>query len=204
MDQLGCRVDHAASACIIIANEVIKTPISKIDDFPFEINGIIIPIKVLVIKATQYQAFMSNDWLLKTHATFDWTTQELQLIFGVLWANQDHNELPLVPSWNDNVKGKQKETKLIWISDQAWETKNDYNKLADWKWKEEDNGKEKGKETILEETTSTSKRTSGWTSSYSVHEPLPQLPYIPLKCKDCEKKLSSIGAWIAPDEDHWT
>ncbi|KAG9293007.1 hypothetical protein G9A89_016369 [Geosiphon pyriformis] len=198
-------IDHAASAHIIIANGATKTPIGKIDDFLFEINGIIIPIKVL--------ALMNNDWLLKTHVTFDWTTQKLQLIFGgqhtqtpatcghfkpsnaqpliefkektrkpiweayqVSWTDQDHNKLPLVPSWNSNVKGKQKETELIWTFDQAWETKNDYNKLADWEWEKEDNGKGKGKKTILEETTSTSEITNGWTSSYL----------------------------IAPDKDHWT
>ncbi|KAG9289495.1 hypothetical protein G9A89_003654 [Geosiphon pyriformis] len=111
---------------------------------------------------------MDNDWLLKTHTTLNWTTQELQLTFSgqhtqtpatcghfklsnaqpliefkkeirkptweayqVSWANQDHNELPPVPSWNGNVKGKQKKTKLTWTSDQTWETKNDYNELAD-------------------------------------------------------------------------
>ncbi|KAG9297008.1 hypothetical protein G9A89_008594 [Geosiphon pyriformis] len=219
MDQLGCQVDHAASAYIITVDRATKTPIGEIDDFLFKINGIIIPIKVLVMEATQYQALMSNNWLLKTHATLDWTTQELQLIFGatcghfkpsnaqpfiefeeetkkptweayqVSWTNQDYNELPPVLFWNSNIKGKQKETELTWISNQARETKNDYNELKD-------NGKRKGKETTLEETTSTSKKTSGWTSLYLVHEPLPQLPYIPLKCKDCEKKLSFIGTWI--------
>ncbi|KAG9286473.1 hypothetical protein G9A89_014639 [Geosiphon pyriformis] len=71
MDQLGHQVDRAANAHIITANEATKTPIGKIDDFPFEINGIIIPIKVLVMETTQYQALMSNDWLSKTHITLD-------------------------------------------------------------------------------------------------------------------------------------
>ncbi|KAG9293898.1 hypothetical protein G9A89_019236 [Geosiphon pyriformis] len=52
MNQLGCQVDCAASARIIIADRATKTPIGKIDDFPIEINGITIPIKVLVMKAT--------------------------------------------------------------------------------------------------------------------------------------------------------
>ncbi|KAG9295561.1 hypothetical protein G9A89_003864 [Geosiphon pyriformis] len=60
MDQLGHQVDHAASARIITADEATKTPIGEIDDFLFEVNGIIIPIKVLVIKATQYQALTTN------------------------------------------------------------------------------------------------------------------------------------------------
>ncbi|KAG9288497.1 hypothetical protein G9A89_015703 [Geosiphon pyriformis] len=46
-DQLGRRIDRAASACIITADNATKTPIGEIDDFPFEVNGIITPIKVL-------------------------------------------------------------------------------------------------------------------------------------------------------------
>ncbi|KAG9306843.1 hypothetical protein G9A89_005744 [Geosiphon pyriformis] len=52
MDQLGRRVDRAVSARIITADEVTKTPISKIDNFPFKVNGIVTSIKVLVIEAT--------------------------------------------------------------------------------------------------------------------------------------------------------
>ncbi|KAG9298956.1 hypothetical protein G9A89_020269 [Geosiphon pyriformis] len=50
----NCRVDHAASAKIIMANRATKTSIGKIDDFSFKVNGIIITIKVLIMKATQY------------------------------------------------------------------------------------------------------------------------------------------------------
>ncbi|KAG9304646.1 hypothetical protein G9A89_020210 [Geosiphon pyriformis] len=56
MNQLGCQVDCAASTRIITANGATKTPISEIDDFLFEINSIIAPIKVLVMEAIQYQA----------------------------------------------------------------------------------------------------------------------------------------------------
>ncbi|KAG9304206.1 hypothetical protein G9A89_019768 [Geosiphon pyriformis] len=48
------QVDHAASVHIITADGVTKTPIGKIDNFPFEVNDIITPIKVLMIEATQY------------------------------------------------------------------------------------------------------------------------------------------------------
>ncbi|KAG9286374.1 hypothetical protein G9A89_014540 [Geosiphon pyriformis] len=81
MNQLGHRVDRAASARIITADGATKTPISKIDDFLFEVNGIMTPIKVLVIEATQYQALVDNDWLFKANATLDWNTQELQLMY---------------------------------------------------------------------------------------------------------------------------
>ncbi|KAG9306180.1 hypothetical protein G9A89_016084 [Geosiphon pyriformis] len=42
-----------------------KTPIGEIDDFSFKVNGIMTFIKVLVMKATQYQALVGNDWLFK-------------------------------------------------------------------------------------------------------------------------------------------
>ncbi|KAG9287933.1 hypothetical protein G9A89_017528 [Geosiphon pyriformis] len=37
-NQLGCRIDHAASARIITTNGTTKTPIGKIDDFSFDYN----------------------------------------------------------------------------------------------------------------------------------------------------------------------
>ncbi|KAG9299688.1 hypothetical protein G9A89_006404 [Geosiphon pyriformis] len=63
IDQLGRQVDCAATTQIITVNENTKTPIREIDNFLFEINGIQIPTKVLVIEATQYQALIGNDWL---------------------------------------------------------------------------------------------------------------------------------------------
>ncbi|KAG9298534.1 hypothetical protein G9A89_018893 [Geosiphon pyriformis] len=63
----SCRVDCAASGKIIMADEATKTSVDKIDNFLFEINGIITPIKVLVIESTQYQALVGNDWLVKTN-----------------------------------------------------------------------------------------------------------------------------------------
>ncbi|KAG9287729.1 hypothetical protein G9A89_004132 [Geosiphon pyriformis] len=82
IDQLGCRVDHAATAQIITVDGNTKTPIGEIDNFPFEINGIQISTKVLIIEATQYQALVGNDWLSKANATLDWNIQELQLTFN--------------------------------------------------------------------------------------------------------------------------
>ncbi|KAG9285764.1 hypothetical protein G9A89_013189 [Geosiphon pyriformis] len=74
-------IDRAASARIITADKVTKTPIGKINDFPFEVNGIVTLIKVLVIEATQYQALVDNDWLSKVNAMLDWNIQEFQLTY---------------------------------------------------------------------------------------------------------------------------
>ncbi|KAG9300583.1 hypothetical protein G9A89_000764, partial [Geosiphon pyriformis] len=75
---------------IIMANRVTKTPIGKIDNLPIEVNGIIVPIKILIMKATQYQALPEQS----TH-TFS-------------WANEDHNELPPILDWEEKDKGKEK------------------------------------------------------------------------------------------------
>ncbi|KAG9297959.1 hypothetical protein G9A89_018787 [Geosiphon pyriformis] len=95
-DQLGCRVDCAVSTKIIMADGATKTPI---------VNGITVPIKVLVIKATQYQALVA----ICDH--FKITTMPVPLIeleeekekpiweaYQVLWTNNKHNKLPLVSS----------------------------------------------------------------------------------------------------------
>ncbi|KAG9293068.1 hypothetical protein G9A89_016430 [Geosiphon pyriformis] len=51
-------------ARIITANGVTKISIGEIDNFLFKVNSIITPIKVLVMKATQYQALVDNNWLV--------------------------------------------------------------------------------------------------------------------------------------------
>ncbi|KAG9291295.1 hypothetical protein G9A89_021797 [Geosiphon pyriformis] len=77
MDQLGCRVNQAASTKIITTNGATKTPIGEIDDLSIEVNSIIISIKVLVMEAIQYQALVNNNWLFKINKMLDWNTQEL-------------------------------------------------------------------------------------------------------------------------------
>ncbi|KAG9298287.1 hypothetical protein G9A89_002775 [Geosiphon pyriformis] len=135
-------IDYTASAKIITTDGATKTPIGKIDDFPIEVNGIIVPIKVLVIEATQYQALVENDWLSKTNALLDWNMQELQIsqnkekkstweAYQVFWANTEHNKLLPVPSWDDNNKRKQSK-ELTWKADQAWETNNNQEEQINW------------------------------------------------------------------------
>ncbi|KAG9300892.1 hypothetical protein G9A89_015348 [Geosiphon pyriformis] len=71
MDQLGHQVDCVVIVQIITADGNTKTPIRKINNFFFEINGIQILTKVLVIEVMQYQALIGNNWLAKTHAILD-------------------------------------------------------------------------------------------------------------------------------------
>ncbi|KAG9290554.1 hypothetical protein G9A89_020924 [Geosiphon pyriformis] len=69
--KLILNIDHTANARIITMDGATKTPIGEINDFPIEVNSIVVLIKVLVIEATQYQALVGNDWLFKTNAMLD-------------------------------------------------------------------------------------------------------------------------------------
>ncbi|KAG9302122.1 hypothetical protein G9A89_020556 [Geosiphon pyriformis] len=82
VNQLGFKVDRAATSQIITADGSTKLPHDEIDSFPFKINGIVISTKVLVMDATQYQVLVGNDWLTKANATLDWTTQELLINYN--------------------------------------------------------------------------------------------------------------------------
>ncbi|KAG9304648.1 hypothetical protein G9A89_020212 [Geosiphon pyriformis] len=90
VNQLGFKVDRATTFQIITADRSTKLLYGKIDTFPFEINGIIIPTKVLVMDATQYQTLVENDWLTKANTTLDWTTQKLFISY-----NSHHARIPV-------------------------------------------------------------------------------------------------------------
>ncbi|KAG9305095.1 hypothetical protein G9A89_007735 [Geosiphon pyriformis] len=54
MQQLQRTVDRPVQTVIVTANGIKKTPIRKIDNFLFTIDKIIIPVKVLIMNASQY------------------------------------------------------------------------------------------------------------------------------------------------------
>ncbi|KAG9301984.1 hypothetical protein G9A89_021028 [Geosiphon pyriformis] len=74
-------VDRPAQTVIVTADNIKKTPVEEIDNFLFTIDEITIPVKVLVIDVSQYQALVRNDWLLKTNTNLDWKTQELKILY---------------------------------------------------------------------------------------------------------------------------
>ncbi|KAG9300060.1 hypothetical protein G9A89_018337 [Geosiphon pyriformis] len=61
-------LDSRSTGIIVTADNMKKTPVREIDNFPFTIDGITILAKVLVMDASQYQAFVKNNWLLKANA----------------------------------------------------------------------------------------------------------------------------------------
>ncbi|KAG9291743.1 hypothetical protein G9A89_012028 [Geosiphon pyriformis] len=81
MQQLKRNINRPAQTVIVTADGMKKTSVGEIDDFPFSIDGITIPVKVLVMDAPQYQALVRNDWLLKANANLNWKTQELKISY---------------------------------------------------------------------------------------------------------------------------
>ncbi|KAG9291912.1 hypothetical protein G9A89_004850 [Geosiphon pyriformis] len=81
IQQLKKNVDQPAQTIIVTADGMKKTPVGKIDNFLFTIDGITIPVKVLIINASQYQALVRNDWLQKANANLNWETQELTIFY---------------------------------------------------------------------------------------------------------------------------
>ncbi|KAG9302187.1 hypothetical protein G9A89_020621 [Geosiphon pyriformis] len=77
----GSAGNRPAQTVIVTADGMKKTPVGEIDNFLFTIDGIIIPVKVLVMDAPQYQALVGNDWLLKANAYLNWETQELKISY---------------------------------------------------------------------------------------------------------------------------
>ncbi|KAG9286450.1 hypothetical protein G9A89_014616 [Geosiphon pyriformis] len=63
IQQLKRNVDRPAQTVIVTADDMKKTPVGEIDNFLFTLDGITIPVKVLVMDAPQYQALVGNDWL---------------------------------------------------------------------------------------------------------------------------------------------
>ncbi|KAG9302678.1 hypothetical protein G9A89_007382 [Geosiphon pyriformis] len=59
IQQLKRNVDRPAQTVIVTADGMKKTPVGEINNFPFTLDGITIPVKVLVMNAPQYQLTIS-------------------------------------------------------------------------------------------------------------------------------------------------
>ncbi|KAG9307688.1 hypothetical protein G9A89_023253 [Geosiphon pyriformis] len=149
--------------------------------------------EVLVMDAPQYQALVRNDWFQKANTKLDWEIQELQLSY----QGQHTRVSATCSTFNKHsekapaFKSKPEEEKPIIemfmtlgsTSNWADETEQQYFST---------NNSLETKEPV----------TTKWNVPYSKPEPQKQCPYIPLKCKNCHKKLSSIRACISLEEKY--
>ncbi|KAG9289690.1 hypothetical protein G9A89_014425 [Geosiphon pyriformis] len=88
-----------------LANRVIKTPISEINNLPIKINGIMVPIKVFKeTKKPTWEAYQVSKGKQKEEHTWETT-------IGA-WIDNNQNELPPTLSWEEKGKGKEREDNL--------------------------------------------------------------------------------------------
>ncbi|KAG9288113.1 hypothetical protein G9A89_017708 [Geosiphon pyriformis] len=178
MQQLKRNVNQPAQTVIVTADGMKKTPVGEINNFSFTLDGITIPVKVLVMDASQYQALIENDWLQKANANLNWKTQELTISY-----QGQHAQVPATCGTFNKCSEKapafefKPEEKKPFI-----ETFMALGSTSNW-----------ADETKQEHFTP---------HSYSKPEPRKQCLYIPLKCKDCHKKLLSMGACISPEKEY--
>ncbi|KAG9305481.1 hypothetical protein G9A89_021199 [Geosiphon pyriformis] len=168
MQQLKRNIDRPAQTVIVTADGIKKTLVRKIDDFPFTIDGITIPVKVFA------------------NANLNWKIQELKISYQGQYT---------IISATCGTFNKQSEKALVFEFKEEkeiplTETYMVFELLSNWA--------EKTKQEIFEELREWKK------VRYSIPEPQKEPPYIPLKCKDCNKKLSSMGACISPEEEYET
>ncbi|KAG9285511.1 hypothetical protein G9A89_006499 [Geosiphon pyriformis] len=193
MQQLKRNVDRLAKTVIVTADGIKKTPVGEIDNFPFTLDRIIISVKILVMNTPQYQALIRNNWLQKANANLNWETQELTISY-----QGQHTQVSVTcdtfnkcsekaPAFEFELEEEKPiiETFMALGSTSNWadETEQQYFSTND---------SLETKEPV----------TTRWNVSYSKPEPQKQCPYIPLKCKNCHKKLSSMGACILPEEEY--
>ncbi|KAG9288081.1 hypothetical protein G9A89_017676 [Geosiphon pyriformis] len=188
MQQLKKNVNRPAQTVIVTADGMKKTPVGEIDNFPFTLDRITILVKVLVMDAPQYQALIGNDWLQKANANLNWETQELTISY-----QGQHARVPAICGTFNKCSEKTpafefepEEKKPIIKTFMA------FGSMSNW-------ADETEQEHFIPHT---KPETSGWNILYSKPEPRKQCPYIPLKCKDCHKKLLSMGACISPEEEY--
>ncbi|KAG9307075.1 hypothetical protein G9A89_016903 [Geosiphon pyriformis] len=150
---------HLILDIIVTANGMKKTPVGEIDNFPFTLDGITIPVKVFLTISYQGQ----HIWVPATCGIFNKCSEKVPA-----FEFEPEEEKPLIETF----------IALESMSNWADETEQEHF------------------------TPHSEPKTSGWNISYSKPEPRKQRPYIPLKCKDYHKKLSSMGACISPEEEY--
>ncbi|KAG9302654.1 hypothetical protein G9A89_007358 [Geosiphon pyriformis] len=138
--------------------------------------------------APQYQALVRNDWLQEANANLNWETQELTISYqeqhtqvsAICGTFNKHSEKAPAFEFEPEEEKPIIETFIALGSTSNWADKTEQEHF----------------------TPHTKPETSRWNILYSKPEPRKQRPYIPLKCKDCYKKLSSMGACILPEEEY--
>ncbi|KAG9297629.1 hypothetical protein G9A89_011144 [Geosiphon pyriformis] len=209
----GLAGNRPAQTVIVTADGMKKTPVGEIDDFPFSIDGITISIKVLWISwkyyhlpanaTTQMKFIVTADGMKKTPVgeiddfpfSIDGITISIKVLSEIIELKISYQgQYTIVPATCGTFNKQSEKAPVFEFKEEKemplTETYMAFGSTSNWA--------EKTEQEIFEES-------RGWKKvRYSTPEPQKQPPYIPLKCKDCNKKLSSMRACISPEEEYET
>ncbi|PKY56151.1 hypothetical protein RhiirA4_476230 [Rhizophagus irregularis] len=75
--KLGVKIDQPSTASMVNVNGERKIPIGEVLNFPITVQGIEVPINVVVTEAETYSVIVGNDWLRKVKANIDYETSTM-------------------------------------------------------------------------------------------------------------------------------
>ena len=79
LNDVGIAIDRPSTTLMINVNGERKRPLGEVLDFPITIQGVTIPINVVVTDDLTYSAIVGNDWLAKVHASIDYGTANMTI-----------------------------------------------------------------------------------------------------------------------------
>lgn len=85
LHEIGVAIDRPSTTMMINVNGERKRPLGEVLNFPITIQGITIPVDMVVIDADSYSAIVGNDWLAKVQASVDFRMSTL----CITWEDQE-------------------------------------------------------------------------------------------------------------------
>ncbi|GBB91667.1 hypothetical protein RclHR1_19010001 [Rhizophagus clarus] len=79
LSQLGVHIDQPSTTSMVNVNGERKIPIGEVLNFPIKVQGIEVPIDMVVTEAETYSVIVGNDWLRKVKANIDYETSTMTI-----------------------------------------------------------------------------------------------------------------------------
>lgn len=77
LNEVGIAIDRPSTTLMINVNGERKRPLGEVLNFPITVQGVTVPIDVVVTDALTYSAIVGNDWLSKVNASIDYGTASM-------------------------------------------------------------------------------------------------------------------------------
>src|SRR5438034_5122649 len=79
LSKLGIHIDRLSTTSMVNVNGEKKMPMGEVLNFPITVQGIEVPVNVVVTEAETYSVIVGNDWLRKVKANIDYKTSTMTI-----------------------------------------------------------------------------------------------------------------------------